>query len=230
MTGADHIVEAFSSPEAVANYAHHPRLFLPGLEAVHRMTGALIAERAPENARILVLGAGGGLELKALADAYPGWTFVGVDPSAPMLALAESTLGLAMDRVELVTGYIDDAPAGPFDAATCLLTLHFLDAAERRRTNAEVHRRLRPGAPYVTVHCSFDQSPVGRALWLDRFAAQAVAAGADPDLAAYAREAVAQNSNLFDPETDERLLGEAGFADTSLFFTALTWRGWVSHA
>ena len=159
-----------------------------------------------------------------------GWTFVGVDPSAPMLALAESTLGLAMDRVELVTGYIDDAPAGPFDAATCLLTLHFLDAAERRRTNAEVHRRLRPGAPYVTVHCSFDQSPVGRALWLDRFAAQAVAAGADPDLAAYAREAVAQNSNLFDPETDERLLGEAGFADTSLFFTALTWRGWVSHA
>ncbi|MFP3481047.1 class I SAM-dependent methyltransferase, partial [Burkholderia sp. SIMBA_057] len=80
------------------------------------------------------LGAGGGLELKALADAHPHWRFVGVDPAAEMLRLAERTLGPHMDRVELVEGYIDDAPEGPFDAATCLLTLHFLAPPERERT------------------------------------------------------------------------------------------------
>ena len=94
-----------------------------------------------------MLGAGGGLELKALAEAEPRWTFVGVDPAPAMLKLAEQTLGPFNARVQLQQGYIDDAPDGPFDAATCLLTLHFLDADERRRTAREIHRRLGPAHP-----------------------------------------------------------------------------------
>jgi tRNA (cmo5U34)-methyltransferase len=57
------------------------------------MTTLLIAERVTEEARVLVLGAGGGLELKAFAQAYPGWSFDGVDPAAEMLKLAQRTLG-----------------------------------------------------------------------------------------------------------------------------------------
>ena len=53
------------------------------------MTPLLVAECALSDARVLVLGAGGGLELKALAEAHSGWTFDGVDPSPDMLALAE---------------------------------------------------------------------------------------------------------------------------------------------
>mgnify|MGYP003343289584 CR=1 FL=1 len=48
-----------------------------------------------------------------------------LSPLAARLRLAARTVGDAMDRVELVEGVIDDAPEGPFDAATCLLTLHF---------------------------------------------------------------------------------------------------------
>ena len=73
----------------------------------------------------------GGLELKAFAEAQPGWQLLGVDPAAPMLALAEQTLGPLNARVELLEGYIDDAPDVRFDGASCLLTLHFLDAAQR---------------------------------------------------------------------------------------------------
>ena len=54
------------------------------------MMSLLLAERTPPDGRILVLGAGGGLELKALAESHPGWSFDGVDPSAAMLELAES--------------------------------------------------------------------------------------------------------------------------------------------
>lgn len=136
--GAQHVLRGFSDREAVAHYAEGPRRFVPGLSDLHRMTAILLGERAPPDAKVLVLGAGGGLELKALAEAHPDWTFVGVDPAKAMLELAEKTLGPLAARVHLVEGYIDDAPEGPFDAATCLLTLHFLEDAERRRTAGEI--------------------------------------------------------------------------------------------
>ncbi|MFX7621137.1 class I SAM-dependent methyltransferase, partial [Acinetobacter baumannii] len=81
-------------------------------------------------------------ELKAFAEAQPGWQLLGVDPAAPMLALAEQTLGPLMPRVQLLEGYIDDAPDLRFDGASCLLTLHFLDAGQRLHTLRELHRRL----------------------------------------------------------------------------------------
>jgi len=111
----------FSDPEAVKHYAEGPRRFVPGFADLHRMTGILLAEHAAPDARLLVLGAGGGLELKALAETQPGWTFVGVDPAAEMLKLAERTLGPLASRAKLQQGYIDDAPDGPFDAASALI-------------------------------------------------------------------------------------------------------------
>ena len=228
--GSQYFLQAFSNAEAVANYAEGPRRFVPGLADLHRMTGLLLAESVPRDGRVLVLGAGGGLELKALADAYPGWSFVGVDPSREMLDLAAHTLGPHAGRVEWIQGYIEDAPAGPFDGATCLLTLHFLDAAERVRTADEIRKRLKPGAPFVAAHGSFPQGDGARALWLSRYAAFAIASGADPEQANRARAAVDASRIMFSPERDEALLREAGFLDVSLFFAAFTWRGWIAHA
>ncbi len=226
----DHALKMFEDPEAIRNYAQVPPRFVPGYAALHRMTAILLAERAPANARVLVLGAGGGLELKALALAHPGWTFVGVDPSRPMLDLAKRMLGPLMSRIELVEGYIEDAPAGPFDAATCLLTLHFLDRAERSRTVAAIHRRLRPGGGFVAAHSSFPQGMDERPAWLDRYAAFAVASGADPQQADAARDAIDARLTLLDPAEDEAIFQDTGFADVAMFFAAFTWRGWIGHA
>ena len=228
--GAQHFLEVFSDPERVARYADGPRRYVPGFADLHRMTGILLAERALREARVLVLGAGGGLELKALAEAHPEWSFVGVDPSAEMLGLAAHTLGPLGARVELIQGYIEDAPAGPFDAATCLLTLHFLASDERRRTASEIRRRLKPGAPFVAAHGSFPQGQDERALWLSRYAAFAITSGVDPDQANAARTAVDTSVSMLSPEQDEAILREAGFADVKLFFAAFTWRGWIAHA
>lgn len=225
----DHFLKSFSDPEAVASYTEGPRRFVPGIDALHRMTGLVLAERAPDDARVLVLGAGGGLEIRAMADAYPGWRFVGVDPAAEMLRLAERTIGSHMDRVELVEGYIDDAPAGPFDAAACLLTLHFLPAAERERTVRQVHDRLRPGSAFVAAHGSFPQG-ADRDLWLDRYARYAIASGAEPEQTWEARAAVAASVNTFSPEHDEAILRAGGFSDVNLIYAAFTWRGWAAQA
>jgi tRNA (cmo5U34)-methyltransferase len=227
---ARHVQRAFSDPKAVAHYLEGPRRFVPGLDALHRMAGILLAERVPQDARILVLGAGGGLELNAMANAHPGWSFVGVDPSAEMLKLAEDTLGPNAARAELIQGYIEDAPPGPFDGAICLLTLHFLDIAERERTVREIHRRLTPGAPFVAAHGSFPQAGEERGLWLSRYAAYATASGMEAAQAQKARGAVAASVNMLAPEEDERILRAGGFAPVSLFYAAFTWRGWVAYA
>jgi tRNA (cmo5U34)-methyltransferase len=228
--GAQQFLRGFSDPEAVARYMEGPRRFVPGLADLHRMTAILLGERAPPDAKVLVLGAGGGLELKALAEAHPGWTFVGVDPAKPMLDLAVKTLGPLASCVEFVEGYIDDAPEGPFDAATCLLTLHFLEDAERRRTVGEIQRRLKPGAPFVAAHTSFPQASDERAVWLSRYAAFAVASGAEPEMVNKARCAVDTMLNMLNPQEDEAVLRAAGFANVSLFYAAFTWRGWIAYA
>jgi tRNA (cmo5U34)-methyltransferase len=224
------LLAPFRDPQAVARYTEGPRRFVPGFADLHTMAGIVLAERAPIDARLLVLGAGGGLELKALADMQDGWTFDGVDPSPEMLALAQRTIGAHAPRVRLHEGLIDVAPDGPFDAATCLLTLHFLPADERLRAVREIWRRLKSGAPFVVAHSSFPQDNDERAIWLSRYAAFAVASGVDPDSAKTMLTKVEAHLDLLTPEQDEAILQEAGFSNVSLFYAAFTWRGWVAYA
>jgi tRNA (cmo5U34)-methyltransferase len=223
-------MDPFSDPQTVARYSAGPPRLVPGYAGMQQMVQLLLAEHAPEDARVLVLGAGGGLELKAFAGAQPGWTFDGIDPAAEMLKLAEQTLGPLAARTRLQQGYIDDAPEGPFDAATCLLTLHFVALEARRHTVAEVRRRLKPGAPFVVAHFSFPQGEGERALWLSRYAAFAVASGMPSEQMANASAAIDARLTILTPEEDEAILREAGFSNVSLFYAGFTFRGWVAYA
>src|SRR5688500_18680389 len=159
---------SFSDPVAVLGYADRTARLVPGLKDLHRMVSLLLAEQAPADARILVLGAGGGVELRVFAEMHPNWRFDGVDPSSEMLQLARSTLGPMTSRVAFHEGYIHDAPEGPFDAACCLLTLHFLDEEERQKTVSAVHRRLKPDSPFVVAHHSFPNTGADKDKWLAR--------------------------------------------------------------
>jgi tRNA (cmo5U34)-methyltransferase len=222
-------VSSFSDPQAVARYAEGPVRLVPGFHALQQMTALLLAESVPDEGHVLVLGAGGGLELKVFAEARPGWHFVGVDPSAEMLKVAEATLGPLASRVDLIEGYIDTAPEGLFDGATCLLTLHFLSAEERLHTLRELRRRLKPGAPLVVAHHSFPQTEREKARWLDRYAAFAVSSGISTSNASNAIEAIGARLPLLAPEQDVALLREAGFEAVELFYAGFTFKGWVAY-
>ncbi len=86
-------------------------------------------------ARILVVGAGTGAEVRFLAPFFPHWRFTLVDPSAGMLAVCQRPAvaeGFA-DRCEFHVGHVVSLPCGPFDAATSVLASHFLtDPIERQ--------------------------------------------------------------------------------------------------
>lgn len=219
--------DAFSGG-AVADYAQRPARQVPGLEGLYRMTALLIAERAPENGHILVLGAGGGLELKAFAEAQPHWRFDGVDPSEDMLQMAARTVGPLSERIRLHHGYIGVAPDGPFDAATALLTFHFIPHEQRLETLRQIRLRLKPGAPLVVAHISFPQSE--RALWINRHVLFGASEGATPDEIERSRQAIASRLTILDPEDEEAMLREAGFSGVNLFYAGLSFRGWVAYA
>lgn len=219
---------AFSDPQAVARYAENPPRMVPGFADMQRMAMLLLAERAPSDAEVLVLGAGGGLELKVFTEGQSGWSFVGVDPAAAMLDLARITLGDHASRVRFHEGLIESAPEGPFDGATCILTLHFLARQERLRTLKEVRDRLRPGAPFVVAHYSIPESELD--FWLSRSAAFSITSGIDPARANAARAGIAERLPILSPEDDEQLLREAGFGRVSLFYAGFAFRGWVAYA
>jgi len=223
-------MQPFTDRAAVARYAEGPPRLVPGFADLQRMAMLLLSEGAPDAAEILVLGAGGGLELKAFAEARPDWRLSGVDPSGEMLDLAKSTLGSLRSRVRLHEGYIDTAPAGPFDGAACLLTLHFIPKEERLQTLRGVRRRLKPGAPFVVAHHSFPQGDSEGRRWSSRFAAFAVSSGIEPEKASASIAGIAERLPVLTPEEDEALLREAGFTDIELFYAAFTFRGWVAAA
>ncbi len=228
--GVEHPAHSFTDPDAVARYRDGPPRQVPGFADLHRMTDLLLAERTPDDGRVLVLGAGGGLELEHLAAAHAGWEFDGIDPSAQMLRLAEATTEPFAARIALHEGYVDSAPAGPFHAAVCLLTLHFIPAAERLDTLRHMHRRLKPGGPLVVAHHSFAPQPPERDRWLARYVAYRVGSGFPADQMAKSIGAMRDRLPVLSPEHDEALMREAGFSDVSLFYAALTFRGWVAYA
>lgn len=218
----------FSNPAVVGPYVEEAPLKVPGLFDLHRMAMLLLSERAGREARILVVGAGGGMELRALAEARQEWRFAGVDPSAAMLDLARRQVGSLAGRMALIEGTVEAAPAGPFEGALCLLTLHFLDRPERLRTLRAIHDRLRPGARLVIAHhCA----PGGAAeRWLARSAAFADRSGSDRDRAVASARRMAERLPLLSDAEEEDLLREAGFADVELFYAAFSFRGWVASA
>lgn len=222
-------MSSFSDPKAVARYADGPVRQVPGFHGLQQMTTVLLAEAVPRDGHVLVLGAGGGLELKAFASAQHDWRFVGVDPSAEMLNLAKETLGPLASRVELHEGYIDTAPEGPFDGATCLLTLHFLTAEQRLQTLIELRRRLKPGAPLVVAHHSVPQAEAEKLRWLSRYAAFAEASGVPASDARNAAAAINSRLTLLPAEQEVAMLKEAGFDNVDLFYAGFTFKGWVAY-
>ncbi|MBD8642621.1 class I SAM-dependent methyltransferase [Stenotrophomonas sp. CFBP 13724] len=219
----------FSDPHAIAGYAEGAMQKVPGLLDMQRMARLLLEERVPADGTVLVLGAGGGMELRCFAEAQPGWHFRGIDPSMPMLDMARQTLGPLASRVAFTEGYIDDAPDEPCDGAACLLTLHFLPAEQRLHTLKEVRRRLKPGAPLVVAHHSYAQDVAQKRRWLQRFAAFSASSGIALDVA-HTVDSMARLLPALSPEQDVALLHEAGFGTVELFYAAFSFRGWVAYA
>ncbi|MGV3659185.1 MAG: class I SAM-dependent methyltransferase [Prosthecobacter sp.] len=155
-------VKTYFGPEQAAAYDQQYAKMGPLRDALHLLMEAILCE-LPSNARILCVGAGTGAEIIRLALRFPGWHFMAVDPSGPMLDVCRrrvGELGLS-SRCGFHEGYLDSLPASEtsFDAATSILVSHFILAEEeRRRFFSGIVTRLRSGGLLVNADLAGDTS------------------------------------------------------------------------
>lgn len=217
----------FFSSEAAEAYDRRNAGLRPISEALHFLMRLALID-LPADARVLCVGVGTGAEILSLAAACPGWTFVGVDPSAEMLEVGRRRLEKAgmMDRVELIHGYLDDVAETGFDAVLALLVAHFIKRSERPAFYAAVHDRLRAGGRFLSAEISGDlDRPEFPAMLADWEQVQTLM-GATPESLARLPEMLRDVLTVLPPEETERLWRNAGFALPVPFFQAFMIRGW----
>ena len=203
---------------------------MPGYEALHRMVAAELGEHLPQQAALLVLGAGTGMEIGTLRAIFQQWRFTGVEPSADMVKIARERLrevGLA-GRAELVEGYLEALPPSVrFDGATVILVMHFLpDDGAKAQLLQEVAKRLRPGARMILVDQHGIRPSAGFDSTIEVWKKYQVLAGYDQEAVDTAMLDRLGNLHYIPENRVVALLEEAGFEDVERFYQAFVFGGW----
>lgn len=209
------------------------RLVFPAYEELFPIALAMLAAELPEDAQLLIVGAGTGKEIATFAARRPGWSFTGVDPSQQMLDRAAKRVRAAgiAHRVTLHCGYVADLPDGRrFDAATLVCVMHFLrDDGGKQALLEDVAARLAPGAPLLLV----DANGAAGTPALERMMRAWMWYVRDQGLTAAEQRAYEQHVRdgvvLVPDERLRALLGEAGFDDPVRFFSAFVFDGWIAR-
>ncbi len=222
-SGAD-----FFNPDVSAAYDERNAHLKPVSDGMHFLM-RLVLRGLPARARVLCVGVGTGAEILALAKAFPEWSFVGVDPSAPMLEAGRERLRNAglLDRCELIHGYVHNAPSGEnFDAALSVLVAHFIEPTERLRFFRAMVDRLRPGGTLVNAEISCDlESPAFPAMARDWEGLHGLT-GATPDMLAKLPSQLREVLSVLPPTETENLLRQSGILLPVRFFQAFLICGW----
>ena len=199
----------------------------PISDSLHFLMRLALAD-APADARVLCVGVGTGAEILSLAEAFPGWSFVGIDPSAEMLGVGRHRLEAAglMDRCELVHGYLDDVAETGFDIVISLLVAHFIRRENRPAFYASIADRLKPGGRYLSAEISGDlDAPEFPAMLADWKQVQ-TRMGATPESLDRLGDMMRDVLGVLPPAETESLWRDAGFPLPVPFFQAFMIRGW----
>ena len=215
----------------VSNYDVKIKYLVPGYETIFNIMRALLHQKLPDQANLLIVGAGGGSELSVFGRS-PQWQFTGIDPSAEMLGAAfrkVEALGLSK-RVCLIQGTLDDVPAAPlFNAATCVLVMHFLpDDGSKLLLLKSIHQRLERGAALFLVNLSGERGSQQFEQILSAWKFHAISTGAPVDFIEEQLEKVIPHFTVVPEKHAVELLNEAGFTEIMPFYKALMFNGWVA--
>lgn len=200
--------------------------------ALHMLAGTVLSELPPD-ARILCVGAGTGVEILYLAEAFPGWRFTAVEPSAGMLEVFRKRAeerGIT-SRCTFHCGYLESFPAaGPFEAATAFLVSQFiLDRQSRSGFFQSIADRLCPEGLLLSSDLAGDlETPEGRgllAVWFRLMNASGVSSeGIERMRQAYIRDVA-----VLPPGDVRKIISRGGFDAPAQFYQAGLIHAWYAR-
>ncbi|MEC0233368.1 class I SAM-dependent methyltransferase [Paenibacillus kribbensis] len=243
---------------SVHKYAGTIALKIPGYAHLYEMTDRLISAQLETQAyaqttepKVLIVGAGGGQELITLGGRHETWSFTAVDPSEYMLDLARRRVTQAGigSKISFVAGTLGDLlciqrneqsekqskqPKQPYenplyDAATCLLVLHFLQGLESKQALLhQISARLKPGAPFCLA--SINGNPQEPAFSIQMQAWKGHMLNQGIPLEDWERFAASIGSGS-DPVSNtviQEMLADAGFSHITRYYGAFLVNAWFA--
>jgi tRNA (cmo5U34)-methyltransferase len=193
----------------------------PFRDGIHLLMASIFS-RLPKDARMLCVGAGTGAEIHFLAERFPAWTFVAVEPSAGMVDVAKSRAeqyGFS-DRCIFHTGYLESLPAGEkFDCAASLLVSQFLlDLREREDFFRVIAGQLKPGGILATSDLASDTEVAHYTSLLEVWLRTMTAADLSPERVQQMRATYSRDVAILPPRSVETIIASAGFEAPVQFY------------
>lgn len=218
----------FFTQEAAQRYDERNSKLSRISDCMHFLT-ALVLKQLPARARLLCVGVGTGAEIFSLAEAFPEWTFVGVEPSLSMLNVCRERIKAAglENRCELVHGYIHDLPVTEqFDAALSILVAHFIKHEDRLDFFVQMNKHLKTGGYLVNAEISFNLDSPEFPSILKGWEQVQTLMGGTPESIATLPTQLRQMLSVLPPEETENIIKHSGIKMPIRFFQALMISGW----
>lgn len=243
----------------VRKYPDTIALKIPGYAHLYEMTDRLITAQLEAQARtqaadpnVLIIGAGGGQELITLGGQHETWSFTAVDPSERMLDLARQRVAQAgiRSKISFVTGTLGELhgellqeqpieQSGKqteevhaelnYDAATCLLVLHFLHSMESKRALLQqISARLKPGAPFCLASINGNPQESGFSIQMQAWKSHMLNQGIPLEDWERFAASIGRESDPVSNTAIQGMLVDAGFTHITRYFGAFLVNAWFA--
>jgi tRNA (cmo5U34)-methyltransferase len=204
---------------------------IPAYEQIFLATVSLFERELGHDARVLVVGSGTGAEVIAFGTANPSWSITAVDPSAEMVRTATARVA-ALDeatQISIRQGYVHDLPRSPpFDAATVMNVLHFLeDDGSKAALLESVSARVRPGGLVAMVDLHGDPESAEFELLMDGWVKFMEHMGLRGQAREEFLERLDRGMVYVSAAREEELWRSAGFELDVQFYRAFLYGGWL---
>lgn len=219
--------------EVASSYDKQFSKLAPMKDALHLCIQMVLAD-LPSEANILCVGVGTGAELIALAQAFPKWKFMAVEPAAPMLNVFRQKaeeLGI-LDRCTLHEGYLSSLPKSElFDAATSILVSQFImQSNQRAEFFREIAKRLNPRGYIINADLAGDMSKPCSIELLEVWLRMLEFSGMSDNKIEEYRASFGKNVSVLPRDYIEDIIVTAGFDAPILFCQTLFIHAWYSRS
>lgn len=216
--------------ERASKYDSKIRLLSPGYETLHELSDVLLKNALPEDAHVLVVVAGTGMDILTCGANQPDWRFTAVEPSAEMLEICRENIFRAKldERVEFFGGYVEELPINDlFDAATSIYVSHFIREDEKNNYFSAINSRLKQNAPFVVADMYGERGSDEFKMIYEDWKSYYLSESGDLREAEKSFEYILRDIHFIAENRLAKVLEQSGFDNFRRFFQSFFFGGWV---